>query len=1203
MAPIRFFLLGVPHIQIGDQEISIQRRKTMGLIAYLAVTGKSQSRDTLAAVFWPEQSQARARANLRHELFMVKEILGAEFLQIERDQVRLDPTLPAWVDVAEFQKSTATVKAHHQTSEESPAVQICSDCHLAIAKALALYAGDFMEGFNLPDCQEFNDWLFFESETLRRMVTEALTWQAEWHSSQNEFDQAILCARRWLAIDSLDESAHRMLMKLYEVSHQHTAALRQYQECARILVEELGIEPETETKDLYESIRSRHFSSLTNQNPDLDQKDENLPGHPTAFHPPFEEKRLHNLPVNPNTFIGRKEELDQIEQLLRHDPTCRCLTLTGPGGSGKTRLAVEAALRLASEPGPVFRDGIWFVSLAELTDPGQIIPSIAKCLNFSFLTAPPQERQQQLLDFLRARRMILILDNFEHLITGESVNLVNDMLGLATDMKILITSRERINIRVEQVFAVAGMNTPQNLEIGRSLLVEDVSGFSAIQLFRQCARRVMPGFELNPANLPVIIRICQVVEGMPLAIELAAAWLEAFSLAEILNEIIKNLDFLDGEWRDLPQRQRSIRAVFDSSWSQLNDLEKTALQSLTVFRGSFSLQAFQAVCACSSRILVMLIQKSWLYQNGDNRFAIHQLARQYASEKLAADANLFQQVMDRHSSFFTGYLDGLSELMKGPRQREAFQAADIEFDNIQVAWQWLVERNQVGIIVRRMLLGLFLYAESNSKEFEFIRLVSLVRNLPAGQHPDAEKQACILLTAQAAFFKNGIPVRNVTDELPMPFQTELLTQALSMLYGVEDLKQMNFWGILLAFFAGRFFLLQQGIDFLTQLTGHYRELKLEWEGALCLSLLSQLYLMNLNNPNLKVSPSEVRKLLVESMQMYQKLGNLREASIIRGLIGNTFNSEHNLSMAIDNWKAALTALVGIGDWATVSGLQLEIGRTFFMKGDFEQGLRFLSESCQDLLEGGHKRAAAKLLSMTSIFTVRYGDLETATQLRLQSLSLSIELGDLHGEAWSVWELGEIYRVAQDYPLALEWFGKAEALFTQEKGPFGAIFFQRGLGDLACLQGDFQHAELHFKESLKLANENKHPWAAAYALCGLGRSIMGSGQHQAAMRYFLDAASIVKDLYNQEMALVVIAGIANLLIDLGKIEAAIELAVFVEGQPFSWKETKAQVERVMEAGVSTTTLSPALLSAATQRGRKREIWQTIDQLLEGGFAEG
>jgi predicted ATPase len=359
------------------------------------------------------------------------------------------------------------------------------------------------------------------------------------------------------------------------------------------------------------------------------------------------------LPAQTTPFVGREAVLAEIAERLQ-DPGCRLLTLIGPGGSGKTRLALEAAAARLEE----YEHGAFFVPLAPLQSAESIVPTVTEALGIRFYDAGPPRRQ--LLDYLRQKRMLIIMDNFEHLLppAGEwdegGAGLMTDILKTAPDVRILTTSRAGLNVQGEHLFPVAGMDLPPlpSPEDGKGGQPQTVGGregeYSAVKLFLTSARRVQPGFELTPANQADVVRICRLVEGMPLGILLAAAWAPMLTPAEIVAQIRSGLDFLETDLRGVPERQRSMRATFDHSWRLLTQREREVFQALSVFRGGFTQEAAQEVTGASLRTLLGLVNKSFLERTPTGRYQVHELLRQYAQEKLDQEPTASQAVHDRH---------------------------------------------------------------------------------------------------------------------------------------------------------------------------------------------------------------------------------------------------------------------------------------------------------------------------------------------------------------------------------------------------------------------------------------------------------------------------------------------------------------------------------------------------------------------------
>lgn len=388
------------------------------------------------------------------------------------------------------------------------------------------------------------------------------------------------------------------------------------------------------------------------------------------------------LPRPPTSLIGREAELVTLAQLL-HDPQCRLLTLVGPGGIGKTRLALE----MASTQRERFADGVCFVSIVSLSSPQFIVPAVADVLGFTF--SGPTDPQVQLLNYLREKRMLLVLDNFEHLLEGGG--LLAELLQQAPEVKLLVTSRERLNLQGEWLFNLQGLPVPPPYQVERA------EAYSAVALFVQSARRAQVGFVLKAEDRPAVSRICQLVEGLPLAIELAAAWVSVLTCREIAQEIERSLDFLATSMRDVPERQRSLRAAFDHSWNLLSADERRVLGRLAIFQGGFEREAAEQVAGATLPSLLALVSKSLVRRTESGRFDLHGVVRQYALSRLA-DGPQREAVHDRHCDFYLALLRDREKALKSAAQREAMRELTDEIGNVRAAWVWAIEREKFELI-------------------------------------------------------------------------------------------------------------------------------------------------------------------------------------------------------------------------------------------------------------------------------------------------------------------------------------------------------------------------------------------------------------------------------------------------------------------------------------------------------------------------
>jgi predicted ATPase/class 3 adenylate cyclase len=361
----------------------------------------------------------------------------------------------------------------------------------------------------------------------------------------------------------------------------------------------------------------------------------------------------NNLPRQPTPLVGREDELAEIANLLSK-ADCRLLTLVAPGGMGKTRLGLQAA----AEQIDIFQQGVFFVPLAGVASPDNIPLAIANALKLSFYGV--EDLESQLYNYLGQKQLLLLLDNFEHLSDGAGT--VANILAAAPDVKILVTSRRQLRLQAEWAFDVSGLSVPEDGPL------ESAAAYSAVELFLQSARRIQPGFNPPMDELRAIVRVCRLVDGMPLALELAATWVKTLSCKEIAAEIKQDLDLLETEMQDVPLRQRSVRAIFEHSWNDLSATEKSTFEKLSVFRGGFRRDAAQTVTGATIRIVSELTNKSLVARDTTGRFHVHELLRQYAAEKLEEDKETCQATQVRHAAYFTDFLKGFeASLIQGAR--------------------------------------------------------------------------------------------------------------------------------------------------------------------------------------------------------------------------------------------------------------------------------------------------------------------------------------------------------------------------------------------------------------------------------------------------------------------------------------------------------------------------------------------------------
>jgi predicted ATPase/DNA-binding SARP family transcriptional activator len=1105
MPRLALFLLGPPRIERDGEPVEIRRRKAVALLIYLAVTGHGHSRDALATLFWPELDQGRARAGLRRALTALRKGVGESFLDVDRESVGLNRDADIRLDVAEFQERLAECRAHGHPQDE-----VCPACLPLLTEATALYCDDLLTGFTLPDSPSFDEWHFFQGEGLRTELANALERLARAHSSRSEFDQAIAYARRWLALDPLHEPAHRCLMRLYAQSGQRAAALRQYGECERVLQGELDVSPEEETTHLYEAIK----------------EDWELPPHAAPVSPPTA-GRKHNLPVQLTPFVGREAALAEIKDHLR-DPDCRLLTLVGPGGSGKTWLALEAATAQLDH----YTHGVWFVSLAPLQSVDAIVPTVAGALGFRFHEEGVP--QQQLLDYLRQKSLLLIMDNYEHLLEG--AGLVTEILKTASEVNILATSRARLNVGGEYRFQITGMDFPKLTPVAPT----DAVQYSAVKLFLQGARRAQPGFDLTDENLGGVVDVCRVVEGMPLAIRLAAAWVRMLSPQEIAAEISQGLDFLETDLHDVPERQRSVRAIFDHSWKLLAKREQEVFQALSVFRGGFTRDAAREVAGASLRELRILVDKSLLHRTPAGWYEVHELLRQYVAEKLAATSAAWETAHDRHAAYYAATLQQWAADLKGPRQQTALAEMDTEIENARAAWDWAVEQGRVEWL-DQAIDGLCRFYEWRGRRQE-----GEVACRAAAQKLAMASGEGLRVWAKTLAWQSGFSETERANQL--------LRQSLALLER-SQLANEDIWA------EKAFILLQMGV--------------MAWVSA----------------GDLETE----RRLLKQSLALYQALGDQwGQANVLEELaLAFGFRNIDEMKRLLEE---SLSIRRALGDRRGVGSSLALLGRFALSQGWLEEGERLVRESNTIFQEMGERRQMA--WGFHNLGAAMAGDGRFAEALTLEQDALAIynDLGIASGMAGSNIHVGEVKTFLGKYEEARAHGQTGLALAREADNQLlnGGAFVV--LGGVALVTGAHAEAQEWLQRSVAVFRDFGQPDALSSTLAMLGVAARGLGQYPEAGQLLFEALRTASEIRGFFPLIVALPCTALLLADQGKVEQAVELYALASRYPFVANSRWFEDVAGKHIAAVAATLPPEVVAAAQERGRARDLDAAVAELL-------
>lgn len=1377
-------LFGSPRVEHNGPPVSISRRKTVALLAYLAVEPRPHSRETLAAIMWPEHTAVEAKANLRRDLSRLKKFLSDDILQIDRNQVMLDPHGEWWLDVQIFQQHVQLLRNHNHFPEQS-----CTQCLQAGREAVQLYTADFMAGFTLPDSPPFDEWQFFLRESLRHALAELLQRLLGWHIRQEEYEQAIEYGRRRLAMDTLHEAAHRELMQLYAWAGQQAAAIRQYEECVRLLDEELGIPPEPETTRLYEAIVARELSppslekAATRKAPDPESageryeigellaegghgevylgrdqttgetvvikrikpelitpesefltrfrqegeilsrlnhpnivrmldtfyrqdqyhivieyvpggslrqrlksnaplepaqaitialeladalsrahhlgiihrdlkpeniliaadgtprltdfgvahltrqdsrltrtgailgspnyispeiiQDEEIDGRsdiwslgvvlyemltgttpfggsqivttlfniinesepslldvrpdlplglvnlvhnmlkkeptqrpasmrqvaavleairegrspklpPTYFTPttgpqapiihkatPTHPPTPHFLPHHTTSFVGREEELAQIRRLLIEEESCRLLTLVGPEGVGKTRLAVEAAARLLQ----AFPDGVYFVSLEAVNSAELIVPTIAESLRLQF--AGPAAPMIQLIRHVQSKKILLVADHLEQPLQGGRV--ISQLLQLAPNLTFLITLRQRLQLTEEWSYELSGLSLPE------STAITDPAGlerYGATQLFLKRARRARADFTLQNNDASNIINICRLLDGSPLGIELAAPWVRSLPLGEIAAGIKDAIDHLAASDSGSTDHLR-LKAVFAQTWITLTTAEQETLRRLSVFRGGCTYEAAAEITGASPQTLNTLMDKALIRQISSGRYELHPLIRQLAAEQLQSDPEENEVIFDLHCRYFLLTLEQQTPALKSAREQQVLAEIAADVDNLRAAWEWAVEHLLLEDL-SAAAPGYWLFHQFRGRlhdgEATFRHAAEKLINT-ADSEPDRlamEQLAGFLKAAQGDMLaRRGRPVEGINE----------------IEIGLELIDQHENFDSDMAAFA------QTALAAAQLALGHFES---------------------------------ARQSAQESLDRLPRRGDLWTQALCLQLLGSAAHSQGRLETAEELFQACLEICNQIDESRLQVRAKLGMSGVTRQKGSYGRAQRWLDEALELNRSLKDRLTQAGLLREQGILALERGQFEKSITLLEESKTISEAAGHNDGGLTEI-NLGRYHHQKGDWDQADTLYRKGLAAAKAAEYEAGIAYALLQIGSLALDRARLSQAEQYLQDALAITQEIENETMTAEILQSLGHVMAAIGEPRAveARAYFRQALQLAVKHGLAPTGLKAMQGLVPLLVRSGEIHRALRLLILTEQHPAASYQTKKSTQELLK----------------------------------------
>lgn len=1010
----------------GEAVTQFRTDKMRALLAYLAMNGERPfRRELLATLLWPDWTDEDARRNLRQTLHRLRQLLdklvpdlGKDLFTTTRQTVQLNGTAVS-LDVSHFQQYLRAIETHAHTN-----LQSCPHCLAQMQQAAALYQGDLLAGFHIKDAFPFEEWLILQREQHQQQMLELLDKLALAFTQQGNYEQAQRYANQQVSMAPWRESAHRQLMQLYMLQDQRDKALAQYESCRTLLMQELAVGPSAETSQLWQQIKEDRFETAVS---------------PTT--PTF------GFPTQLTPFIGRQALLTQIMRQLADD-SCRLLTLIGSGGVGKTRLSIQVGQILAHTP-QRYKDGAYYIPLVAVADGAMLVTMMTQSLGIQLTEQMPA--RQQLLAFLQNKSLLLVCDNFEQILAGAA--LLGEIVAHAPQVQILVTSRQPLNLLAEWRQTVAGLDFSQGAQS------------EAVHFFQRSARRVAPHFQWRDQDVTAVIELCRLVDGLPLALELAAAWTRLMDCPTILRETQKSLDFLASPLADLPERHQSIRAVLNQSWQMLPARLQTILAQLTHFAGSFSLDAaLAAVPDLSMLDLATLLDRSLLQWRPNGRYAIHELLRQFAAQQLP-DAP--STIARPHSRYYLTFLTNQEAVLVGQESSTAVAQIQHELDNIHPAWQTAVAHKNWDFLQKSLeSLATYYSLTGNLPELETLLSQTLAQMDGADVLPEfhgvvLEKLATVY-TRQARY-----PEATATAEKLLKLGSQELTMRAQIIGGEIDL-----------------------------LKGEYEAARSAYETAVA-------YFTHTNNParqaqlhnlmgHLEYLQGHFDQALAQHQQalvLSRELGNVvRQARVLLDM-GNVYTAQSEAAQALDHFQQALAINQQINHRDGIARTLHSMGRIYLQQGKNEDALSCFQEALTLTEKMGLRRAVSLSLNSIGIVFKRQARYAEATDYYQRALKINRVLGVQAEIANNLSNLGNVYVHQKQYDLAEPSFKEAVQIAEAINHPEGLVGHLGNLAVLYKARGDGQEAVPIFERAIELARHLKTKYVLAYLLIVYGELLL------------------------------------------------------------------------------------------------------------------
>ena len=879
-----------------------------------------------------------------------------------------------------------------------------------------LYTGAFLEGVVLEDwSNELEEWVYTTREYLAERVQYALLNLAEDAAKKQDFDKTRDLAERAYKLPGLGGTEITNLKRLYLLLSASSSLLAP------------EVRKELDGYDITIQL-NRNEAKATFQTT----------------------KTTSQLPTRQTSFVGRDVELTELGSMLAK---AQLLTLLGTAGVGKTRLA----LQLAHEQQKLNAfEQVYFVSLESLTSPDLILPTILSTLGLT--QQSNTETFTQLTDFIAQRSILLVLDNLEHLV--ENVNILSDLIQKCPNLKLLVTSRERLNLEEEHLFPLEGLDFPTP-----AVAFEEAKNFDAVALFCQRAQQLQPQFELKE-QLDAVLRICKLVEGLPLGLELAASWVRLMSCSEIANEIERNLEFLATTTRNVPERHRSLKAVFDYSWQLLSPKEQEVLRKLSVFAGGFRREAAREVAGATIPILASLVDKSLLRVLPNGRYDRHPLLHQFTQEKLAEQTPEEQDALVNHAKYFFSLVEQAEPNLQSYQQLLWFGRLDEELDNIRLVLAWLEDQGEAEtFLALASCLGRFWFIRGHYNEGRsyLSKAVALA--------PDSKAVAKALAFAgNITFIQGDIATAKACYE-----------QSLTLAKGWDD----------------------------------------KLIATLALQGLGRITFMNEGNPSLG------RTYYEESLALARAANDPYSIAFVLASLGYLTREQGDYSLARIYFEESLQLDEAIGNQLGAAENMNSLANLYLEQGERSKALPLYEKSLEIYRAFNERRGIVQELANMGLAAIQLGDYQKAYQLHQEALQLARELGDKRSTVDMLNYLATDLIGLEEYAKA-DVLLKQCLIMARELGnkwQLGDVL--RKVAEVCEAGGEPEQARDYYQQCLELAHEVNDKWGVAHTSYPLGLWYLDHDDVVTAHHLLKEALDIALQMQLRELVIKALEGFARL----------------------------------------------------------------------------